>query len=87
VSNYSVQVKPAARKELEVLPDGVLARVVKKSSLWAKCHGPRDAKSSKATKISGASGWVTGGWCTSFDDAATLVSVTRIGHRREVYER
>jgi mRNA-degrading endonuclease RelE of RelBE toxin-antitoxin system len=30
VGNYSVEVKPPARKELEALPDSVLARVLGK---------------------------------------------------------
>jgi mRNA-degrading endonuclease RelE of RelBE toxin-antitoxin system len=39
VGDYSVQVKPSARKELEALPDNVLARVVQK--LESLCHAPR----------------------------------------------
>ena len=30
MDNYSVEVKPSALKELEALPDAVLARIVKK---------------------------------------------------------
>jgi len=39
VGNYSVEVKPPARKELEALPDSVLARVVKKVESLG--HAPR----------------------------------------------
>jgi hypothetical protein len=43
-------------------------------------------KNSRASKISGACASVTGAWCYIIDDAAKVVSVTRIAHRREVYE-
>ena len=41
MGNYSVQVKPSARKELEVLPDKVLGRVLQK--MEALCDSRRPA--------------------------------------------
>ena len=87
MSNYAVEVKPPARKELEALPDKVLARVVRKMDSLRDTPRPAGCKKLKGYKDQ----WRVrvGDWRVVYiiDDAAKLVSVTRIGHRREVYER
>jgi mRNA interferase RelE/StbE len=87
VSNYSVEVKPPARKELEALPDNVLARVVQKLELLGNAPRPSGCKKLKGYKDH----WRVrvGDWRVVYiiDDAAKLIGVTRIAHRREVYER
>jgi mRNA interferase RelE/StbE len=87
VGKYSVEVKPAARKELECLPDNVLARVVRK--LEALGDSPRPAGCKKLKGYEDQWRLRVGDWRVVYviDDAAKLVSVTRIAHRREVYER
>jgi mRNA interferase RelE/StbE len=85
VDNYAVEVKPTARKELEALPDSILSRVV--ARLEALHHRPRPG----CKKLKGYKDhWRVrvGDWRVVYiiDDAAKLVSVTRIAHRREVYE-
>ncbi|HEV2423681.1 MAG TPA: type II toxin-antitoxin system RelE/ParE family toxin [Terriglobia bacterium] len=87
MSNYSVEMKPAARKELETLPDSVLARVVKK--IESLGHVPRPAGCKKLKGYKDQWRLRVGDWRVVYiiDDAAKLVSVTRIAHRREVYER
>jgi mRNA interferase RelE/StbE len=86
VDNYSVEVKPAARKELEALPDKMLARVVRKLESLANNPRPAGCKKLKGYKDQ----WRVrvGDWRVVYiiDDVARLVSVTRIAHRREVYE-
>jgi len=87
VSSYSVEVKPPARKELEALPDNVLlARVVRKLEALGRAPRPAGCKKLKGYKDQ----WRVraGDWRVVYiiDDAAKLVSVTRIAHRREVYE-
>jgi mRNA interferase RelE/StbE len=87
VGKYSVEVKPPARKELEALSDELLARVVRK--LEALGAAPRPAGCRKLKGYEDQWRIRVGDWRVVYiiDDAAKLVSVTRIAHRREVYER
>ncbi|HME07892.1 MAG TPA: type II toxin-antitoxin system RelE/ParE family toxin [Bryobacteraceae bacterium] len=86
MNSYAVEVKPPARKELEALPDNVLARVVRKLEALGRTPRPAGCKKLKGYKDQ----WRVraGDWRVVYiiDDAAKLVSVTRIAHRREVYE-
>ena len=86
MGDYSVEVKPAARKELEALPDSVLARVLRKMETLRQTPRPAGCKKLKGYKDQ----WRVrvGDWRVVYiiDDAAKLVSIARIGHRREVYE-
>ena len=86
MNNYAVEVKPSARKELEALPDHVLSRVVRK--LESLGHTPRPAGCKKLKGYKDQWRVRVGDWRVLYiiDDAAKLVSVTRIAHRREVYE-
>jgi mRNA interferase RelE/StbE len=87
VGNYSVEIKPLARKELEALTDGVLARVVRK--IESLGHVPRPTGCKKLKGYTDQWRVRVGDWRVVYiiDDTAKLVSVTRIAHRREVYER
>jgi mRNA interferase RelE/StbE len=86
VNDYAVDVKPAARKELEALPDNVLSRVVRR--LESLSHTPRPAGCKKLKGYKDSWRIRVGDWRVVYiiDDTAKLVSVTRIAHRREVYE-
>jgi mRNA interferase RelE/StbE len=87
VSNYTVEVKPSARKELEALPDKVLARAIKKMESLRVTPKPAGCKKLKSYQDQ----WRVrvGDWRILYiiDDAARLVSITRIAHRRDVYGR
>jgi len=87
VSSYFVEVKPSARKELEALADKMLARVLKKMNSLGNAPRPAGCKKLKGYQDQ----WRVrvGDWRVVYiiDDAAKLVSITRIAHRREVYER
>lgn len=87
MSNYSVELKPPARKELEALPDNVLARVVRKVESLG--HAPRPAGCKKLRGYKDQWRIRVGDWRVVYiiDDAAKLVNITRIAHRREAYER
>ncbi len=87
MGNYSVEIKPLARKELEALTDGVLARVVRK--IESLGHVPRPTGCKKLKGYTDQWRVRVGDWRVVYiiDDTAKLVSVTRIAHRREVYER
>ena len=86
MSSYTVEVKPSARKELEALPDNVLARVVRRLETLTEAPRPAGCKKLKGYKDQ----WRVriGDWRVVYiiDDAAKIVSVTRIAHRREVYD-
>jgi len=86
VNSYAVEVKPSARKELESLPNTVLARVIRK--LESLAHEPRPAGCKKLRGYKDQWRVRVGDWRIVYiiNDAAALVSVTRIAHRREVYD-
>jgi mRNA interferase RelE/StbE len=86
VSSYFVEVKPSARKELEGLPDTVLARAVRK--MESLRDNPRPAGCKKLKGFRDQWRVRVGDWRIVYiiDDDAKLISVTRIAHRREVYD-
>ncbi len=86
MTSYAVELKPSARKELESLPDRVLARVV--SKLEALAHDTRPAGCKKLKGYRDQWRIRIGDWRVVYiiDDQTRLVSVTRIAHRREVYD-
>jgi len=87
VDRYTVEVKPSALKELEALPDRLLARVLQKLEGLADVPRPAGCKKLKGYEDK----WRVrvGDWRVIYliNDGSRLVSVTRIAHRREVYER
>lgn len=86
MGKYSVEIKPTARKELEDLPDPVLARVVRKLESLADVPRPSGCKKLKGCKDQ----WRIriGDWRVVYiiNETVKLVSIVRIAHRREVYE-
>lgn len=86
MGKYSVEVKPAARKELDALPDPVLARVVRKLESLADVPRPAGCKKLKGYKDQ----WRIriGNWRVVYliDETVKLVSIVRIAHRREIYD-
>ncbi|MGD0771452.1 MAG: type II toxin-antitoxin system RelE/ParE family toxin [Candidatus Solibacter sp.] len=87
MGEYLVRVKPSVRKELEALPESVLARVVQE--LESLGHAPRPTGCKKLKGYKDQWRVRVGDWRVVYiiDDAAKLISITRIAHRREVYER
>ena len=86
MDSYAVELKASARKELESLPNVVLARVFRKIESLADDPRPAGCKKLKGYKDQ----WRlrVGDWRVVYivDDSAKLVSITRIAHRREVYD-
>lgn len=86
MDDYVVEIKPSARKELDALPDSVLSRVIRKMDSLGQQPRPSGCKKLKGYKDQ----WRlrVGDWRVLYiiDDAAKLVSITRIAHRRDVYE-
>lgn len=86
VPSYAVDLKPSARKELESLPNVVLTRVIRKVESLG--NDPRPAGCKKLRGYKDLWRLRVSDWRVVYiiDDDAKLVSVTRIAHRREVYE-
>ena len=82
--NYSVVLTPSAARDLRRLPEGVRQRIV--AALQGLANNPRPPG---CVKLSGGDEWRirVGDYRAIYriDDTARLVTVTRIGHRREVY--
>lgn len=58
--SYAVELKPSARKELESLPDTVLARMIRKLDALRDDPRPSGCKKLRGYKTSGASELATG---------------------------
>lgn len=86
MGKYTVLVKPSAHKELEALPDSVLARIIRKMETLADLPRPPGCRKLHGYKNQ----WRVrvGDWrlLYTIDDDNFLANVTRIAHRREVYE-
>ena len=86
MARYALDIKPSARKELENLSDSLIARLAPKIDGLAV-----DPRPSGCRKLHGYKDiWRirVGDYRVVYiiDDARTMVSVTRIAHRRNVYE-
>jgi mRNA interferase RelE/StbE len=86
VANYSLVIKSSAQKELDALDDSVFRRIDRKVLALAENSRPTGCKKLKGYKDQ----WRIriGDWRVVYfiDDSAKRVSITRVAHRREVYE-
>ena len=83
---YSLEIKHSAQKELDALDDVLFTRIDRK--ILALANNPRPAGCKKLKGYKDQWRFRIGDWRVLYivDDAAKLVTVTRIAHRREVYE-
>jgi mRNA interferase RelE/StbE len=86
VAEYSLEIKQSAQKELDALDDALFSRIDRR--ILALAGNPRPAGCKKLKGYKDQWRVRAGDWRVIYiiDDAAKLVSVTRIAHRREVYE-
>ena len=86
MDKYSLAIKPSAQKELDLLNDALFTRVDRKILALADTPRPVGCKKLKGHRDL----WRlrVGDWRVLYiiDDAAKIIRVTRIAHRREVYE-
>lgn len=84
--NYSLDLKPSAQKELDALDDVVFGRIDRK--IVALADNPRPAGCKKLKGHQDQWRIRAGDWPVIYiiDDAARRVSITRVAHRREVYD-
>ena len=83
---YSLEIKQSAQKELDALDGGLFAGIDRK--ILALADNPRPARCKKLKGYKDQWRVRVGDWRVLYiiDDGAKLVTVTRIAHRREVYE-
>jgi mRNA interferase RelE/StbE len=86
VVKYSLEIKQSAQKELDALDDALFGRIDRK--ILALSDSPRPAGCKKLKGYKDQWRVRVGDWRVLYiiDDAAKLVTITRIAHRREVYE-
>jgi mRNA interferase RelE/StbE len=86
VSKYSVEIKPSAQKELDALDDPLFARIDRK--ILALSDNPRPSGCKKLRGYRDLWRIRAGDWRVLYiiNDDARIVAVTRIAHRRDVYE-
>jgi mRNA interferase RelE/StbE len=86
VVKYILEIKKSAQKELDALDDALFTRIDRK--ILALADNPRPAGSKKLKGYKDQWRVRAGDWRVLYiiDDAAKLVTITRVAHRREVYE-
>ncbi len=86
MAKYSLGIKQSAQKELDALDDALFARIDRK--ILALADNPRPAGCKKLSGYKDQWRIRARDWRVVYtiDDAAKLVSITRVAHRREVYE-
>ncbi|HEV8412824.1 MAG TPA: type II toxin-antitoxin system RelE/ParE family toxin [Bryobacteraceae bacterium] len=83
---YSLEIKQSAQKELDALDDALFTRIDRK--ILALADHPRPAGCKKLRGYKDQWRVRIGDWRVLYiiDDVEKLVMITRIAHRREVYE-
>ncbi len=88
MAKYAIDIKPSARRELENLSDSLIARMVPKIEGLAATPRPSGCRKLREgykdlwrIRVSDYRSIVY-----IIDDDRRMVSVTRIAHRRDVYE-
>ena len=86
MAKYAIETKPSARKELENLSDTLISRLVPK--IEALAANPRPSGCRKLRGYKDLWRIRVGDYRVVYiiDDDRRMVSVTRIAHRRDVYE-
>jgi len=86
VAKYFLEIKQSAQKELDALDDALFTRIDRK--ILALADNPRPAGCKKLKGYKDQWRFRVGDWRVLYiiDDAEKLVIITRMAHRREVYE-
>ena len=86
MAKYSLEIKPSAAKELDALDDVLFARIDRKIMVLPENPRPPGCKKLRGYQDH----WRirVGDWRVLYliDDDAKRVSITRVAHRREVYD-
>ena len=84
--SYSIKIKPSAAKELDALSDTLFARIDRR--IIALADNPRPAGCQKLKGYKDQWRIRVGDYRVVYtiDDARLLVEITRVRHRRDVYD-
>ena len=87
MAKYTLEIKPSAAKELDALDGELFARIDRK--IWVLPQNPRPPGCKKLRGYKDLWRIRVGEWRVLYiiNDTAKLISITRVAHRREVYER
>ena len=86
MARFSLDIKASAQKELDALDNALFARIDRK--IMSLADHPRPAGCKKLRGYKDQWRIRVGDWRVVYiiDDAAKRVSITRVAHRREVYD-
>ena len=86
MANYRLEVKASAQRELDKLDDPQFSRIDKK--ILSLAHEPRPSGCKKLKGYVDQWRIRVGDWRVVYviDDDRNVVSITRVAHRRDVYE-
>ena len=86
MARYSLEIKHSAQRELDALDNTLFVRIDRK--ILALADNPRPAGCKKLRGYKDQWRIRVGDWRVVYliDDEAKLVTITRVAHRREVYE-
>ena len=86
MAKYAIEIKPSARRELNNLNDNLIARIVPK--IEGLADNPRPSGCRKLRGYTDLWRIRVGDYRVVYivDDDRKIVSVTRIAHRRDVYD-
>jgi len=86
VASYSLEIKSSAQKEFDALDDRVFARIDRR--ILALKEHPRPSGCKKLKGYNDQWRIRVGDWRVIYtiDDAARHITITRVAHRREVYD-
>jgi len=86
VGKYSVEIKPSAQKELDTIDDALFQRLDRR--IVALAENPRPSGCKKLHGFKDYWRIRVGHWRIVYvvNDSSKVVTITRIAHRREVYE-
>jgi mRNA interferase RelE/StbE len=86
VAKYAIDIKPSARRELEQLSNSLIARLMPKIEGLAANPRPSGCRKLRGYKDLWRIRIVDYRVVYIIDDDTKMVSLTRIAHRRDVYE-
>ena len=86
MGKYSVEIKPSAQKELDTIDDALFQRLDRR--IVALAENPRPSGCKKLHGFKDYWRIRVGDWRIVYvvNDSSKVVTITRIAHRREVYE-
>jgi mRNA interferase RelE/StbE len=87
VARYSLEIKPSAGKELDALSDALFARIDRKIVTLADNPRPAGCKKLRGYKDQWRIRVGDYRILYTIDDAEKRVDITRVAHRKDVYER